>query len=29
MLREHEALDGDKVLPGLTIPLAALFERMP
>ena len=29
MLREHEALDGDEVLPGLTVALGELFEGMP
>jgi Uma2 family endonuclease len=28
LLREHESLDGEAVLPGLTVPLADLFARM-
>ena len=26
LLREHESLEGEAVLPGLTIPLADLFR---
>lgn len=29
LLREHDTLEGALVLPGLTIPVAALFQGMP
>ncbi|MBI4409010.1 MAG: Uma2 family endonuclease [Gemmatimonadetes bacterium] len=28
LIREHESLDGESVLPGFTLPLATLFEAL-